>query len=86
MATRGNTNSIERGTRVRVSGEAYGSYDGEVGRVVGDIAPCKGKPAYAVDMGDVVIGALEEDLTVVEAKGAKRITRITRTKRGGGEA
>ena len=86
METRGNTERIERGARVRVSGEAYGSYDGEVGRVFGDIAPCKGKPAYAVDMGDVVIGVLQKDLTVVEAKGAKRITRLTRTKRGGGEA
>lgn len=57
---------MKRGDYVRVSGFNYGSYDGEVGRIYGDVAPVKGKPAYAVDMGGMVIAVLEEDLTVTE--------------------
>ena len=66
---------MKRGDYVKVSGLQYGSYDGEIGRVSGDLAPFKGKAAYAVDMGDVVIAALEEDLTVTEKPGSKRIKR-----------
>ncbi len=67
---------MKRGDYVRVSGIEYGSYDGEIGRIYGDIAPVKGKSAYAVDMGDVVIAAREKDLEVVDnpSKG-RRIPR-----------
>lgn len=57
---------MKKGDYVRVSGVEYGTFDGEIGRLYGDVAPVKGKPAWAVDMGDVVIAALEEDLTVTE--------------------
>ncbi len=67
---------MKRGEYVRVNGIRYDSYDGEVGRVSGDIAPIKGKPACAVDMGDMVISALEEDLTVVENPKARRLPRV----------
>ena len=68
--------TIERGAYVRISGVEYGTYDGEIGRVYGDLAPVKGEPAYGVDMGDVVIAALQKDLTVVENPKAKRINRF----------
>lgn len=57
---------MKKGDYVRVSGIEYGTFDGEIGRLYGDVAPVKGKPAYAVDMGGMVIAALEEDLTVVD--------------------
>lgn len=57
---------MKKGDYVRVSGIEYGSYDGEIGRIYGDVAPVKGKPAWAVDMGGMVIAVLEEDLTVAE--------------------
>lgn len=66
---------MKRGDYVRVSGIKYGSYDGEIGRIYGDIAPVKGKPAYAVDMGGVVIAALEKDLTVVDNPKARKLKR-----------
>ena len=56
---------MKKGDYVRVSGIEYGSYDGEIGRIYGDIAPVKGKPAYAVDVGGMVIAAREQDLEVV---------------------
>ena len=76
MAMRGQKGTIERGSYVRVSGEKYGSYDGEVGRVYGDLNPVRGEPAYGVDMGGMVIAALQKDLTVVESPKAKRIRRM----------
>ena len=58
-----------------MSGIEYGSYDGKIGRIYGDIAPVKGKPARAVDMGDIVISALETDLAVVENPKACKLKR-----------
>ena len=72
QGARGTRATIERGAYVRLSGVKYESYDGEIGRVYGDLAPVKGEPAYGVDMGDVVIAALQKDLTVVENPKAKR--------------
>jgi hypothetical protein len=71
---------IKRGEYFRVSGEKYGSYDGEIGCVYGDTTPIKGKPAVGVDMGDVLIAALEEDCTVVDNPKAKKIKRVEASK------
>ena len=76
QGARGTRATIERGAYVRVSGVKYGTYDGEVGRVYGDLAPVKGEPAYGVDMGDMLIAALQKDLTVVENPKAKRVKRM----------
>ena len=71
---------MKRGDYVRVSGIEYGSYDGEIGRIYGDVAPVKGKPAWAVDMGDsrensTVIAALETHLTVVDNPKSRKLPR-----------
>lgn len=76
QGARGTRATIERGAYVRVSSVKYGTYDGEIGRVYGDLAPVKGEPAYGVDMGEVLIAALQKDLTVVEGPKSKRIKRI----------
>lgn len=76
QGVRGKRATIERGAYVRVTGVQYGSYDGEVGRVYGDLAPVKGEPAYGVDMGDILIAALEKDLTVVERSSTGRVKRM----------
>ena len=70
------TGSIKRGEYVRVSGIKYGSYDGEIGRVYGDLAPVKGEPAYCVDVGGMAITVLQKDLTVVENPKARKIKRF----------
>ena len=67
------TPTFRRGSYVRLSGLCYGTYDGEIGRVVGDLAPVKGHPAYAVNMGDVVIAALEADMSAAEPPKGRRI-------------
>ena len=69
------TQTFRRGTYVRLSGLCYGTYDGEIGRVVGDLAPVKGKSAYAVNMGDVVIAALEADMSAAEPPKGRQIPR-----------
>ena len=69
------TQTFRRGSYVRLSGLCYGTYDGEIGRVVGDLAPVKGKTAYAVNMGDVVIAALEADMSAAEPPKGRRIPR-----------
>lgn len=66
---------MKKGDYVRVSGVEYGTFDGEIGRLYGDVAPVKGKPAWAVDMGDVVIAALETDLTVVDNPKSRKLPR-----------
>lgn len=69
------TQTFRRGDHVRLSGLRYGTYDGEIGRVVGDLAPVKGHPAYAVDMGDVVVAALEADMSAAEPPKDRQIPR-----------
>ena len=69
------TQTFRRGSYVRLSGICYGTYDGEIGRVVGDLAPVKGKTAYAVNMGDVVIAALEADMSAAEPPKGRQIPR-----------
>lgn len=73
QGARGTRATFERGAYVRLSGVKYESYDGEIGRVYGDLAPVKGEPAYGVEMMDgMLIAALQKDLTVAENPKEKR--------------
>lgn len=72
---------FKRGDHVEVRGTMYGRYDGEIGRICGDVAPRRGEEAFAVDMrGEAVIVALAKDLKLVEAPMGKgkpmRIKRL----------
>ena len=68
--------AIERGSYVRLHGAVYEGYDGEVGRVYGQISPYKGQKAWAVEMrGTMVICALEKDMSEEEPTKVKRMTR-----------
>lgn len=70
---------FKKGDHVEVRGTMYGSYDGEIGRIYGDVAPCQGEEAFDVDMrGEAVIVALAKDLRLCEPpKGkGKRIKRL----------
>ena len=69
------TQTFRCGSYVRLSGLCYGTYDGEIGRVVGDLAPVKGKTAYAVNMGDVVLAALEADMSAADPPKGRQIPR-----------
>ena len=69
------TPTSRRGSYVRLSGLCYGSHANEIGRVVGDLAPVKGHPAYAANMGDVVIAALEADMSAAEPPKGQQIPR-----------
>ncbi len=74
-ANKSTTQTFRRGDHVRLSGLRYGTYDGEVGRVVGDTAPVKGRPAYAVDVGGMVLVALEADMSAAEPLKGRQIPR-----------